>query len=189
MKSLVFCALFLEVFALACSQNIPVTPPQVRCGETPSQMFRCLGNPKTVKTEVASKCSRQSECDKMKCIFENSGWSVKGVVNRQIIRDHFDQFAKDHPEWLPAVTHVKAACLTSDIPTQGVYLNCPAYDVVHCIFTGFLRKAQPSQWGTSPECAAARQFAAACPVCPEDCYAPAIPTGSCNACLSLPNTP
>ncbi|KAJ2950875.1 hypothetical protein O0L34_g5235 [Tuta absoluta] len=180
---------YIALAVAACKADAPVTPP-VRCGETPNNLYRCLGNPQIIKHGVAAQCSNSNtECDRMKCIFEKSGWMDGVKVNKQKVIAHFEQFKSDHPAWSPAVDHVKSACLNGDLPAQSVYLNCPAYDIVHCALTGFIKNAQPSQWSTATECSYPRQYAAACPLCPSECFAPQIPVRSCNACILLPHSP
>ncbi|XP_063381716.1 uncharacterized protein LOC134668136 [Cydia fagiglandana] len=182
-----------------CQADLPVTPPKtpsatpppVRCGVTPTEIHKCLGNPKLVTRDITAQCNSKgpNECERMKCIFQKSGWMSGDAIEKAKITAHFEQFAKDHPDWAPAVNQVKASCLAGSLPTQGVYLNCPAYDTIHCVLTVFFKNAQPSQWSTAAECNYARQFAAVCPICPEDCFAAAIPYGSCNACRLLPQSP
>ncbi|XP_026319179.1 uncharacterized protein LOC113229710 [Hyposmocoma kahamanoa] len=173
-----------------CLADLPVTPPAaIRCGQTPNAVYSCLGNPKVVKPDVSQQCTQfVSECEKLKCVFEKSGWLKDNKVDKEKVKNYFDDYAKETPAWAPAVEKVKTECLTQDLVAQGVFVNCPAYDVMHCILTNFLRNAQPSQWSTSATCEYPRQFAAACPVCPEDCFAPQVPYGSCNACRLLPRS-
>ncbi|KAI8421408.1 hypothetical protein MSG28_009483 [Choristoneura fumiferana] len=220
-----------EALLVVSNADVAVTPPPVRCGEIPH------------------------DCDRIKCFFTKSGWMNGDAIDTSKVAAHFDQFAKDHPEWTPAVNHVKTTCLAGPLPAQGTQVNCPTYDIMHCALTGFFKlsfagptlkrgldgcckqavqqgvsfqpflfpaesksssplplrsaaleqiavatgrfeanstpcpNAQPSQWSTGAECTYPRQFAAACPICPESCFAPAIPYGSCNACRLLPQTP
>nr|AXF48735.1 odorant-binding protein OBP38 [Lobesia botrana] len=186
-----FRIVILFATAALCQADLPVTPPPIRCGYIPTKIYSCLGNPKLFKSDISAQCTKStSECDRMKCIFKKSGWTDDANnVDRAKVIAHFDQFAKDHPAWAPAVNHVKASCLAGNLPPQGYELNCPPYDIVHCALSGFFKNAQPSQWSSSEECSYPRQFAAACPVCPESCFAAAIPYGSCNACRLLPQTP
>ncbi|XP_026488716.2 uncharacterized protein LOC113395338 [Vanessa tameamea] len=179
------------VFAtiVTCQTNLAVDPPVV-CGHIPTEVYSCLGAPKVVKMKVVNQCSKDlSECERMTCVFTKSGWMNGDKIDKEKLSAHFDQLARDHPEWEPAVQSTKTTCLTADLPAQGIHLNCPAYDAMTCSFASFIKNAQPSQWSSSPFCKPSRQFAAACPVCPSDCFAPLIPTGSCNACMSLPRSP
>ncbi|XP_032516798.2 general odorant-binding protein 68 [Danaus plexippus] len=162
----------------------------VLCGVTPNAIYQCLGTPKVVKKEASSQCdSDLGECEKMSCIFSKSGWMKGNKVDKEEFAAHFDQFAKENPDWKVAVEHMKSNCLSSDLPPQGVHLNCPAYDVMICAFANFIKGAPASQWSSSSQCEYPRRFAASCPVCPTACFASAIPIGSCNACLSLPRSP
>ncbi|XP_050348521.1 uncharacterized protein LOC126772272 isoform X2 [Nymphalis io] len=147
------------VTVVACQANLAVNQPVV-CGPMPKEVYSCLGAPKVVKLEVARQCEKD-----------------------------LSELAKDYPEWEPAVQSAKAMCLTDDLPAQGIHLNCPAYDAMTCSFASFIKNTQPSQWSLLPECTSSRQFAAACPVCPSDCFAPVVPIGSCNACQSLQRSP
>ncbi|CAH2085050.1 unnamed protein product [Euphydryas editha] len=154
------------------------------------QVYSCIGAPTIMSREVARQCGNSLyECERMTCLFRKSGWMDGEKVDKVKLAAHFDQLAKDHPEWTVAVDNAKATCMTTDLPAQGVYLNCPAYDVAFCTFASFVKNTQPSQWKSLPNCTKPRQFAAACPVCPPECFAPLVPTGSCNACLSLPRSP
>ena len=75
----------------------------------------------------------------MTCVFQKSGWMNGNAVDKDKVKGYFDEFSKDHPQWAPTVNHVKAACLNIDLPSQGVYLNCPAYDILTCVFSGFIK--------------------------------------------------
>uniref|UniRef100_A0A0K8TUA9 Odorant Binding Protein n=1 Tax=Epiphyas postvittana TaxID=65032 RepID=A0A0K8TUA9_EPIPO len=185
-----FKVIVLLAVVVVAHADVAVTPPPIRCGELPQNIYKCLGNPRIVKSDVAAQCTKSTnDCDRMKCFFTKSGWMNGDAIDKTKVAAHFDQFAKDHPDWTPAVNHVKAACLAGPLPAQGWEVNCPTYDIMHCSLTGFFKNAQPSQWSTGAECTYPRQFAAACPICPESCFAPAIPYGSCNACRILPQTP
>nr|QHI42039.1 odorant-binding protein 10 [Glyphodes caesalis] len=187
--------IILLLFVCAtCYGDVPVTPPtqpQVFCGFMPENIFSCLGNPTVIKKSVSSQsCMRSSnECDKMTCVFRNAGWLTGTAVNKEKVVEYLNEFAAEHPAWAPAVQHAKAACLAPELPAQGTYLNCPAYDILTCTLASFIKHAQPSQWSTSQTCEGPRQYAASCPVCPEKCFSAAIPIGSCNACYALPRTP
>ncbi|XP_050348520.1 uncharacterized protein LOC126772272 isoform X1 [Nymphalis io] len=177
------------VTVVACQANLAVNQPVV-CGPMPKEVYSCLGAPKVVKLEVARQCEKDlSECERMTCLFNKSGWMKADGIDKEKLSAHFDQLAKDYPEWEPAVQSAKAMCLTDDLPAQGIHLNCPAYDAMTCSFASFIKNTQPSQWSLLPECTSSRQFAAACPVCPSDCFAPVVPIGSCNACQSLQRSP
>nr|AII01008.1 odorant binding protein [Dendrolimus kikuchii] len=170
--------------------DTPSDPSRVYCGFTPDSIYACLHNPKVIKQDVSVKCDKStSECDRMNCIFRESGWLDGSNVDKQKVSAYFDQFAKDQPEWSTAVQHLKTDCLNKDLPAQGVILNCPAYDIVHCALTAFIKNASPSQWSTAEQCAYSRSYASACPVCPSSCFAPQVPIGSCNACYLPPRTP
>ncbi|XP_052740927.1 uncharacterized protein LOC112044527 isoform X2 [Bicyclus anynana] len=156
----------------------------------PMSVYQCLGTPRVVKPGVSAKCDKNlGECEKITCIFRNSGWMDGDQVDKQKLTAYFEQFAADNPDWQPAVEYLKTACLQGELPAQGIHLNCPAYDAMQCTFASFIKYAQPSQWNSSARCAGARQFATACPVCPTDCFSPQIPVGACNACLALPRSP
>nr|WHU27558.1 odorant binding protein 41 [Heliconius charithonia] len=181
--------LFIFIFAIACQADIQVSPP-VRCGYLPRAIHECIGSPHIVKPEISAQCSKSiSECERMTCVFQKSGWMNGNAVDKDKVKGYFDEFSKDNPQWAPAVNHVKAACLNIDLPSQGVYLNCPAYDILTCVFSGFIKNAQPDQWSSSESCSYPRQFASACPYCPSDCFAAQVPIGSCNACLALLRSP
>ncbi|KAL4709719.1 hypothetical protein ACJJTC_005522 [Scirpophaga incertulas] len=187
------CFLIGITFIAVCSADVPVAPPappRVYCGEIPNQIYGCVGIPKVATPEITQKCAKSTNtCEKYTCVFRELGWLKDSKVDKARATSYFEDFGKQHAEWAPAVAHVKAACLSHDLPAQGVHLNCPAYDVMMCALAGFIRNAQPSQWSMAESCAYARQYAGACPVCPGDCFAPAVPAGSCNACLALPRTP
>ncbi|XP_049882907.1 uncharacterized protein LOC126378527 [Pectinophora gossypiella] len=184
---------FFAFGVAVCAADAPVSPPvppPVLCGEIPKSIFSCLGIPTVIAASAGYQCRlHASECDKMKCIFEKSGWMDGDKVNKQKVIDHFNKFANDHPAWSTAVEQVKTACLSGTLPAQGVYLDCPAYDVMNCALASFIKSARPSQWASIPECKYPQDFARACPICPNDCFAPQVPYGSCNACVLLPRTP
>ncbi|KAJ8723554.1 hypothetical protein PYW08_003466 [Mythimna loreyi] len=162
------------------------------CGETPSVIYQCLNSPKVISAEVSSKCSGskyENECDRLTCVFRESKWLDGTAVDKTKVTAHLEQFATDHAEWSPAVQHAKTACLGPELKAQSIFLNCPAYDVTHCVLSSFIKHATPSQWSTSAACAYPRAYAAACPVCPSDCFSPQVPIGSCNACYLPPRTP
>ncbi|CAH2046773.1 unnamed protein product, partial [Iphiclides podalirius] len=183
---MVIVPLLLLFFVAICSADIPVTPP-VRCGEIPKDIYSCMGNPRVVPPSVTNKCNKvKTQCDRMTCLFRESGWMSGDAVDKAKIASHFDDFKKEFPEWSAAVDSLKASCVNADLPPQGVHVNCPAYDVMLCALTSFIKNVQPSQWSTAASCEYARQYAASCPVCPNDCFAPLVPTGSCNSCLLLP---
>nr|ALT31640.1 odorant-binding protein 10 [Cnaphalocrocis medinalis] len=175
------CAVYVEVSAK------PPEPPQVLCGEIPSKIFSCLNVP--IIGKDASDCQGNNSCEKLTCYFRQSGWMTGPSVNKAKLREVFDMYGVSHPEWAPLIEPAKAACATYDLPAQGYYLNCPAYDVVTCWLHYLIKNAQPSQWSTSPKCEAVRRFAASCPLCPSECFSQQIPIGSCNACYALPRSP
>ncbi|XP_030028279.2 uncharacterized protein LOC115445918 [Manduca sexta] len=178
-------------FGIAASNaDAPGDPPKVYCGEIPYKIFECLGSPRIIKPESSMKCDKSiSECDKMRCIFREEGWMVNNMVDKSKVGANFDQFGKDNPDWAAAIGAAKTECLAQELPAQGVFIGCPAYDILHCTLTTLIRNANPAKWSSSEECKYPRQYAGACPICPSNCFVPAIPTGSCNACLSLPRTP
>ncbi|XP_004930711.1 uncharacterized protein LOC101744811 [Bombyx mori] len=179
----------LPIVVGVLSGNIP-EQPRVYCGELPNTIYSCLGNPKIIQPEVSEKCNKPiSECDKTRCIFKESGWAKNNVIDKKKVSDYFEQFAKDNPDWSAAVQNFKTTCLSDSLKPQGVDTNCPAYDIIHCALISFIKFASPSQWSTSEQCVYPRQYAGACPVCPERCFAPSVPNGSCNACLALLRTP
>ncbi|XP_075975534.1 uncharacterized protein LOC142976164 [Anticarsia gemmatalis] len=176
---------FLLISVAVCHGQTAGKP--VYCGETPNNMLACLQSPHVLSTDVTSKCKGQtSECARVTCAFNENKWLNAGKVDRAKVTAHLNQLAKDHPEWKPVIDVAVPTCLAQDLPAQGVILNCPAYDVMHCILISFVQNTPASQWSTSPDCVYTRQFAGACAVCPSDCYAPAIPYGSCNACYRVP---
>lgn len=79
------------------------------------------------------------QCEKMTCIFRNSGWLKDGKVDKEKVVAHFDQFATDNPEWSAAVQHAKTNCIAKDLPAQGIHLNCPAYDIMMCALSSFIK--------------------------------------------------
>ncbi|XP_072932355.1 uncharacterized protein Obp49a [Epargyreus clarus] len=180
------------IFALAVSACIAeeaVSSP-IRCAAIPYTIYSCIGNPRIIKRGASINCDTSAnECEKMTCIFRNSGWLKDGKVEKEKVVAHFDQFATDNPEWSAALQHAKTTCLASNLPAQGAQLNCPAYDIMICALSSFIKNAQPSQWSNAEQCEYPKQYAAACPVCPNDCFAPLVPYGSCNACLALPRSP
>ncbi|CAK1585096.1 unnamed protein product [Parnassius mnemosyne] len=181
--------LLLNFFAVVCIAESPELPP-ARCGIIPKNVYSCMGNPRVVKPSASDKCvGADTQCDRMTCLFRESGFMIGDKVNTKKLTEHFDEFKKEFPEWTAAVDQLKTSCITNDLPPQGIYINCPAYDVMMCALTSFIRNVQPSQWSTAQDCAHARQYAAYCPVCPNDCFARLIPTGSCNSCQLLPRSP
>nr|WKF45289.1 odorant binding proteins OBP11 [Peridroma saucia] len=161
------------------------------CGETPSVIYNCLSAPTVVSPDVSSKCQGSkytNECERLTCVFREAKWLNGDAVDKTKLTAYFDQFEKDHAAWGPAIQHVKTACLGAELKAQGVFLNCPAYDVMHCVLGSFIKHATPAQWSTSATCAYPRAYAAACPVCPDDCFSPQVPIGSCNACYLPPRT-
>ncbi|XP_022828011.1 uncharacterized protein LOC111357507 [Spodoptera litura] len=186
---------FLALGFVAChgapnsSPGTPNANPGTYCGVTPDNIYRCLNNPRVVTPEVSTKCGSQfTECEKMTCIFRELKWSKRGAIDKAKVRAYFDQYETEHPEWAQAVQHVKAFCLASELRAQGVFLNCPAYDIMQCVLASFIKHASPSVWSTATDCAYPKAYAADCPVCPSDCYSPQIPFGSCNACYTQPRT-
>nr|UVB79197.1 odorant-binding protein 7 [Heortia vitessoides] len=185
-------ALFVFYFAV-CAADLPVAPPappRVYCSDIPAQILECMGRPSITPIDNLAKCTRSTTaCERLTCSFRQSGWLDGAQVDKVKVTEHFERFARDAPEWSAAVQQIKTVCLAGELPAQGIFLNCPAYDIWHCAFSAFIKHAQPSQWFKSQSCDYPRQYAAACPVCPDECFAPAIPVGSCNACIVLPRTP
>ncbi|XP_047508922.1 uncharacterized protein LOC125052247 [Pieris napi] len=173
-----------------CQAEAPVTPP-VRCGPIPRAIFSCLNMPKVVKPEMAEQCKdvQSPHCARMTCLFEKSGWMDGKNVDKAKIKAYLDDFAKQKAAWSAPIENVKETCLSGELPAQGIHLGCPAYDVMQCALASFIKNSEASQWSSAPHCEYPRQFAASCPICPSDCFEPQIPTGSCNACLSLPRSP
>nr|AKT26496.1 odorant binding protein 18 [Spodoptera exigua] len=179
---------FLALSFVAC-HGAPNKASGTFCGLTPNNMFKCLNNPRVLNLEAAAKCTSQvTECEKITCVFREQKWSKHGVIDKAKIRAHFEQYETEHPEWAPAVQHVKAFCLAPELRAQGVFLNCPAYDIMQCALASFIKHASPSVWSTEQNCDYPKAYAADCPVCPSDCYSAAIPIGSCNACYLQPRT-
>ncbi|XP_041980112.1 uncharacterized protein LOC121733809 [Aricia agestis] len=179
--------LLLCAFCAACkAATTPVAAPApFSCGEIPENVAFCLGSPHLLTPDMIKSCTATTQCEKLTCAYKKAHWISGHAIDKKKLGEYLDTYATQHPEWAPAVAQTKALCL-QDLPAQGVLLNCPAYDVTHCIQTNFARFAQPSQWSSSANCEYARQFVANCPFCPSDCYSPQIPIGSCNACLSWP---
>ncbi|CAG5002586.1 unnamed protein product [Parnassius apollo] len=172
--------------SLAESPELP--PP--RCGIIPKNIYSCMGNPRVVKFDVSNKCgASDTQCDRMTCLFRESGFMNGDKVDTKKLIEHFNEYKKQSPEWTSAVDQLQTSCITNNLPPQGIYINCPAYDVMMCALTSFIRNVQPSQWSTDPSCARARQYATHCPVCPNDCFSRLIPTGTCNSCQLLPRSP
>ncbi|XP_063891654.1 uncharacterized protein LOC110373205 isoform X2 [Helicoverpa armigera] len=152
------------------------------CGQIPGNMNRCLVLPPGVSHNIWQKCeTTQGECERLTCIFREYNLLDGEVINKEMTIGFFDDFALAHPEFATAVEHVKDDCLGSaPLKPQGVYLNCPAYDMVHCSYKNLVKHANLSQWTASPNCMRARTFASLCPICPDECFSPEVPKGSCN---------
>ncbi|XP_021186093.3 uncharacterized protein LOC110373205 isoform X1 [Helicoverpa armigera] len=151
------------------------------CGRMPQDLNSCLLLPPGVSREIQSKCARLPECERLTCIFREYNLLDGEVINKEMTIGFFDDFALAHPEFATAVEHVKDDCLGSaPLKPQGVYLNCPAYDMVHCSYKNLVKHANLSQWTASPNCMRARTFASLCPICPDECFSPEVPKGSCN---------
>uniref|UniRef100_A0A2A4J0D2 Odorant binding protein n=1 Tax=Heliothis virescens TaxID=7102 RepID=A0A2A4J0D2_HELVI len=150
--------------------------------------------PPAVSGELTNKCRKANptanECESLTCVFRESNLMDGTAVNKEKTRTFLDNYVREHPVWSPAIEHAKAACLGPvELKPQGIHLNCPIYDIMHCIFASMIKNATPAQWSSTSECQGYRSFAAACPYCPADCFAAQVPIGSCNACLSLPRSP
>jgi hypothetical protein len=61
------------------------------------------------------------------------------TVNKEKVVSYFNDFAKTHGVWAPVIQHTKAACITVDIPPQGIDTNCPAYDIMMCGLASFIK--------------------------------------------------
>ncbi|XP_031766613.2 uncharacterized protein LOC113509639 isoform X2 [Galleria mellonella] len=156
-------------------------------------LLRCIGDPQIVDRILTTECSnKDNECDTTVCVFRNQGWLEGNAtdgsfkVDKKKVSDYFDKYAKDHEVWSAAVQALKTDCLGQDLQTQGPYLNCAAYDVLHCIWKNFVWNTPASQWSSNSECITTKQVVEACPLCPNNCFATAIPIGSCNACYLQP---
>ncbi|XP_059052991.1 uncharacterized protein LOC131847427 [Achroia grisella] len=185
-------AILLAVTIVACRGG--ALSRQISCGLIPKNLLSCIGEPHIVGRSHTTNCSlADNECDSTVCVFRNQGWleddatEGKFKLNKQKISDYFDKYAKDHAIWSTAVQALKTDCLGSDLQTQGSYLNCAAYDVLHCILKNFVWNTPASQWSNSAECSITKQVVEACPLCPNTCFAAAIPIGSCNACYLQPS--
>lgn len=75
----------------------------------------------------------------MTCIFRELKWSKKGAIDKAKVRAYFEQYETEHPDWAQAVQHVKSFCLVPELRAQGVFLNCPAYDVMQCVLSSFIK--------------------------------------------------
>ncbi|XP_053604751.1 uncharacterized protein LOC128671931 [Plodia interpunctella] len=183
--------LVIFVIAVGASQGQTTHKP-IYCSRIPDNALPCMGNPQLVAKELSSQCSREeadAACNKYTCTLNNAGWLDEGTqkINKKKVEAYFDQYAKDHPGFSAAVLALKTSCLSGSLPPQGVHLDCPAYDLSHCIFASFLKNSG-SQWLQSEACQSTKRQVESCPSCPEECYAPAIPIGSCNACYATPPT-
>nr|BAV56801.1 odorant binding protein 14 [Ostrinia furnacalis] len=190
-KMLRILGLFVVICAM-CGADIPVAPPaplRVYCGDMPANIITCGSIPQIIPHGIQSRCPGSNKCDVMKCVAKEMGWLDGSSINTAKLGKYLDDFAKEHPDWATAIAQAKSSCLVPKLPAQGYYVDCPAYDVTFCMLATFIRNVPPSQWSSSSDCAYARQYAGACAVCPDDCFAPAIPTGSCNSCRVLPRSP
>ncbi|XP_049703454.2 uncharacterized protein LOC110372442 [Helicoverpa armigera] len=164
----------------------------VLCGPLPRRLTRCLNMAPAISGEIQDKCHESrtaTECERLTCIFREYNLLDGTTVNKDRTNAFLDNYVKQYPVWTTAVQHAKAACLGDvALKPQGIDLNCPIYDTLQCIFSSLIKHATPSQWSTTSECQGYRAFAAACPICPEDCFAAQVPIGSCNACLTLPRS-
>ncbi|XP_013189532.1 uncharacterized protein LOC106134109 isoform X1 [Amyelois transitella] len=168
------------------------TSKPVFCTKIPDNALPCMGNPQLVAKELSSQCTReeaQAVCNKYTCTLKSAGWLEERTqkINKKNVEAYFDQYAKENPGFHAAVQALKSTCLSGNLLPQGIHLDCPAYDLSHCIFASFLKNAG-RQWQHSEACQATKTQVEACPACPEECYAPAIPIGSCNACYATPPT-
>ncbi|PZC86750.1 hypothetical protein B5X24_HaOG200642 [Helicoverpa armigera] len=154
------------------------------CGQIPGNMNRCLVLPPGVSHNIWQKCeTTQGECERLTCTIREYNLLDGEVINRERATAFFGNYAKENPVFTAAIEHVKTECLGSTpLEPRGVNLNCPVYDVLHCIYANLIKHADPSQWTTSAECKRARAFAASCPICPDECFADNVPAGACNAC-------
>uniref|UniRef100_A0A2A4J0A8 Odorant binding protein n=1 Tax=Heliothis virescens TaxID=7102 RepID=A0A2A4J0A8_HELVI len=123
------------------------------------------------------------QCEKLTCTFREYNLLDDEVINKERATAFFDNYTRENATFTAAVEHIKSECLGSvELKPQGIYLDCPVYDVLYCVYRNVVKHAAPSQWSTTPECTAERAFAAACPICPDECFKPEVPAGSCNAC-------
>lgn len=140
-----------------------------------------------IPENVRSKCETETieECDYAICIFREQQWlDNEGNIDRVKLVAHYNQVAKDQPWWKSVIDHVIPTCMERPVLPQSVYLNCPTYDIMHCLLNVFIQKSPASKWSDTPECAHARQFAASgCSLCPRKCrVALVVPINTCNAC-------
>ncbi|XP_068633979.1 uncharacterized protein [Battus philenor] len=181
--------LLLPILITTCAAA-STRPMPIRCGMIPSDVYTCMGTPKIVQPGVSIKCDKSvTQCDRITCLFRESGWLSGDKLDKKKLTEHFEQFKREFPEWSAAVDNLKESCINSELPPQGVYINCPAYDIMFCSLSSFIKLAPVNKWSSEASCTYARQYAAACPVCPNDCFAPLVPIGSCNSCSLLPRSP
>ncbi|XP_026736786.1 uncharacterized protein LOC113500264 [Trichoplusia ni] len=172
-----------------CFAACHAAPGGVFCGETPKNLFRCLTAPLLVSDEATTKCrSTSGQCERINCLFRESKWWSGDAVDKVKFATFLNEYGKKNPQWVPTIEHAKTACLGETLKPQGTDLNCPTFDITHCVYVSFIRFASASSWSTADDCSNAREFARSCPVCPTDCYATAIPIGSCNACYYGPTS-
>uniref|UniRef100_A0A2A4IZ10 Odorant binding protein n=1 Tax=Heliothis virescens TaxID=7102 RepID=A0A2A4IZ10_HELVI len=155
----------------------------VACGKVPGTVYKCLAFPSDASRDILPKCKLATECEKLTCTFREYNLLDDEVINRERALAFFENYTRENATFTAAVEHIKSECLGSvALKPQGIYLDCPVYDVLYCVFRNLIRHAAPAQWSTTPECKGARAFAAACPICPDECFKPEVPAGSCNAC-------
>uniref|UniRef100_A0A2A4IYN4 Odorant binding protein n=1 Tax=Heliothis virescens TaxID=7102 RepID=A0A2A4IYN4_HELVI len=156
----------------------------VACGKVPGTINRCLVFPSGVSREIWQICNKlQGECEQLTCTFREYNLLDDEVINKERALAFFDNYTRENATFTAAVEHIKSECLGSvALKPQGIYFDCPVYDVLFCVYRNLIKHAAPSQWSTTPECTAERAFAAACPICPDECFKPEVPAGSCNDC-------
>ncbi|CAH0587165.1 unnamed protein product [Chrysodeixis includens] len=176
--------IFIAIYFAACY----AAPGGVTCGYTPRELFRCLTLPVLVDSEIVKKCKSSSDqCGRVNCLYRESKWWSEDALDKVKFAAFLSDFAKKNPAWVPTVELAKSQCLgESKLLPQGASLDCPAFDITHCVYMTFLKHAAASTWSNAEDCAGAREYARSCPICPSDCFATAIPIGSCNACYSPP---
>ncbi|PZC86751.1 hypothetical protein B5X24_HaOG200643 [Helicoverpa armigera] len=159
------------------------------CGQVPRELTACLDLQPAVSPEIQEKCRRSSECERLTCVFREYNLLDGAEVNKERTAAFLDNFVKQYPSWEVAIDVAKTSCLrSSGLKPQGVFLDCPAYDIIQCVFANLVKNALPSQWSSMSQCNHAREFAAACPICPDACFAPLVPIGTCNACSAARRT-
>ncbi|CAH0587164.1 unnamed protein product [Chrysodeixis includens] len=171
----------LAVFAALLS--VCYGAPSAICGGSPDNLFLCSTVPLLVGEEANRRCAAVTEeCEKVNCLLDESMLMEDNEVMHERFALVLTEFAKTSPEYAPAVEAAISECLNRTLEPQGIHLNCPAYDVTYCMYIRFLRVSAATNWSPAESCAASREYARSCPICPPECATIDIPTGSCNAC-------